>query len=107
MKGTPKQLMPYLVNLDDEKVYEIKENLKIEMEKFNIKKWETPNGVKITLVEDMEDKIETIKEVNEDLFRAENFELVQAYELKQAEYLEEKEIIKKGRKGYIKITLPS
>ena len=91
----------------EKKYKETKENLKIEMEKFNIKKWETPNGVKITLVEDTEDKIETIKEVNEDLFRTENFELVQAYELKQTEYLEEKEIIKKGRKGYIKITLPS
>ena len=36
---------------------ELKTQLKSAMEKNNIKKWETPNGVKITLVADGEDKV--------------------------------------------------
>ena len=48
---------------------ELKAQLKAAMEKAGTKTWETPNGIKITLVED-------------------------------------KEVIKKGRSGYVKITLP-
>lgn len=84
----------------------LKAQLKSAMKKNNVKKWETPNGVKITLVEDKPDKTIIEKVVNEELFRSENYELIQLYELKQAEYLEEKEIIKKGTAGYVKITLP-
>lgn len=84
---------------------ELKAQLKSVMEKNNIKKWETPNGVKITLVEDKPDETIIEKVVNEDLFRSENLELVEQYESKQSEYLEAKEVIKKGRSGYVKITL--
>lgn len=84
---------------------ELKAQLKSAMQNNNIKKWETPNGVKITLVEDKPDETIIEKVVNEDLFRSENLELVKQYELKQSEYLEEKEVIKKGRSGYVKITL--
>lgn len=85
---------------------EFKAQLKAAMEKNNIKKWETPNGVKITLVEDKADETVIEKVVNEELFKSENIELVEQYELKQAEYLEDKEVIKKGKAGYVKITLP-
>lgn len=85
---------------------EFKAQLKVAMEKNNIKKWETPNGVKITLVEDKPDETTIEKVVNEVLFRSENLELCERYELKQAEYLEDKEVIKKGKSGYVKITLP-
>ena len=85
---------------------EFKAQLKAAMEKNNIKKWETPNGVKITLVEDKPDETTIEKVVNEVLFRSENLELCERYELKQAEYLEDKEVIKKGKSGYVKITLP-
>lgn len=84
---------------------ELKAQLKSAMQNNNIKKWETPNGVKITLVEDKPDETIIEKVVNEDLFRSENIELVKQYELKQSEYLEEKKVIKKGRSGYVKITL--
>lgn len=85
---------------------ELKVQFKNTMEKYNVKTWETPNGTKITLVEDKPDETIIEKVVNEDLFRSENLELVERYELKQAEYLEEKEVVKKGRIGYVKITLP-
>lgn len=88
------------------KLEELKENLKRGMEKYGIKRWETPNGVKMTLVEDKPDETVIEKVLNEEQFKKENIGLVQQYELKQAEYLEEKEVIKKGRKGYVKITLP-
>ena len=74
---------------------EFKAQLKIAMEKNNITKWETPNGVKITLVEDGKDKI--VKEFNEALFKAFNFDLWE-------EYCEE--VTKKGKAGYVRITLP-
>lgn len=88
------------------KAKELKTQLKTAMENNNIKKWETPSGVKITLVEDKPDETVIEKVLNEETFRNENFELVKQYELKQAEYLEDKEIIKKGKTGYVKITLP-
>lgn len=90
----------------EEKSKELKAQLKAAMENNNIKKWETPSGVKITLVEDKADEIAIEKVVNEELFRNENLKLVEQYELKQAEYLEDKEVIKKGKAGYVKITLP-
>lgn len=74
---------------------EFKAQLKAAMENNNIKKWETPNGVKITLVADGEDK-EVLK-FNEDKFKEENEETYN-------KYLETK--IQKGKAGYVKITLP-
>lgn len=74
---------------------ELKSRLKMTMEKNNIKKWETPNGVKITLVADGKDKI--IKKFNEQLFKENNFDLWNEYS---------EEVVQKGNVGYVKITLP-
>ena len=71
----------------------LKEQLKKAMEEYQIKKWETPNGTKITLVADGEDK--EVDSFNEDNFKKENEELYK-------KYLEKK--IKKGRSGYVLIT---
>ena len=98
------QLKQYDETIKQQK--ELKAQLKFAMEKNNIKTWETPNGVKFTLVEDKPDEIVKEKVINEELFRSENIELVEQYELKQAEYLEEKEIVRKGKAGYVKITSP-
>lgn len=76
-------------------VKELKAQLKAAMENNNVKKWETPSGVKITLVADGEDK-EVLK-FNEDKFKEENEETYN-------KYLETK--IQKGKAGYVKITLP-
>ena len=76
-------------------VKELKTQLKAAMEKNNIKKWETPNGVKITLVADGEDKI--IKKFNEQLFKENNLDLWDKYS---------EDVVQKGKTGYVKITLP-
>ena len=78
-----------------EKEYnEMKTKLKIAMQENNIPKWTTPNGTKITLVDDGEDK--EVEVFNEEKFKEENEELYK-------KYLEKK--IKKGRSGYVLITL--
>ena len=74
---------------------ELKAQLKSAMENSNVKKWETPNGVKITLIADGESKL--IRKFNEDLFKENNLDLWN-------EYCEE--VVQKGKAGYIKITLP-
>lgn len=84
---------------------DLKAQLKIAMENNNIKKWETPNGVKITLVADTPDKEIEVEYYNEEKFIAENIELHEQYHNKLAEYKEIKTEIKKGRAGYIKVTL--
>lgn len=74
---------------------ELKAQLKMAMENNNIKKWETPNGVKITLVADGEDKV--ARKFNETLFKENNLDLWD-------EYCED--TVQKGKAGYVKITLP-
>lgn len=73
----------------------LKEKLKEMMEEKNVKKWETPSGVKITLVEDGEDKI--VRKFNEKLFKDNNLDLWEEYS---------EEVVQKGKSGYVKITIP-
>lgn len=70
-----------------------------EMEKHNVKSWETPNGTKITMVASVPSSVETVEEFDEDTFKAENEGLYKMY-------LREVEKKKAGRSGYVKITLP-
>lgn len=77
------------------KLKEAKVQLKKAMEDKGIKKWETPNGTKFTLVADGEDK--EIQVFNENKFKEENESIYK-------KYLETK--IQKGKSGYVKITLP-
>lgn len=72
-----------------------KEQLKNAMEAYNVKTWTTPNGTKITLVPDGEDK--TVREFDLKRFEKENSALMQPYMVDK---------VKKGRPGYVKITLP-
>ena len=65
------------------------------MNDFNIKKWTTNNGVQITRVDGSEDT--TVMKFDEKRFAAENEELYDKYKF---------ETVKKGRSGYVKITLP-
>ncbi len=74
---------------------ELKAQLKSAMENNNIKKWETPNGVKITLVADGEDKV--VRKFNEQLFKENNLDLWDQYS---------EDVVQKGKAGYVKITLP-
>lgn len=72
-----------------------KEELRLLMEENNVKKWETPNKVKITLVNGTEDT--EIEAFDETKFKEEHEEMYNKYLTKK---------IKKGRKGSLRITLP-
>lgn len=73
---------------------ELKQMLYEAMEKYNIKKWETPNHNLITKVDSTPDK--TIMTFNEDKLKEEQ-------PLIYANYCEEK--VQKGKAGYLKITI--
>lgn len=80
-----------------EKKYKaVKESLKEAMQRHGIKKWTTNNGTQITLVADGKDT--TVKVFDEKTFTSENPEMAEKYMVEK---------IKKGRAGYVKITLPS
>lgn len=72
-----------------------KEELRLLMEQNNIKKWETPNKVKITLVNGTEDT--EVEAFDEKAFKEKEGEIYKKYLVKK---------IKKGRKGSLRITLP-
>ena len=74
---------------------DLKAQLKVAMEKAGTKTWETPNGTKITLVPDGEDKV--VKKFNEKLFKDNNLDLWDEYS---------EEVVQKGKPGYVRITLP-
>lgn len=81
-----------------------KARLKNAMQAAGVKSWTTPNGYKITLVPDGEDK--TIKEESLDLdsLRRDLPELFR--DKSDGGYIEKITITKKGRAGYVKITEP-
>lgn len=79
-----------------EKYEEEKEKLRLAMINANVKKWETPNGIKITTIDGTEDV--KINVFDEETFKKENKELFDKYQIKK---------IKKGRKGSLRITLPN
>lgn len=78
----------------EKQLKEAKQELKSAMEKRGIKKWTTNNGTQITLVVGGEDK--TVSVFDEAKFKAENEELYNFYQVG---------VKKKGRAGYVKITL--
>ena len=83
----------------EKKVKSEKDRLKTAMETAGVKKWETPNGYKITLIPDSEDTV-----VKEESFNAERF--MQDHPEIVEQYMETKNVIKKGKKGYVRITSP-
>lgn len=85
---------------------ELKDRLKTAMQNAGITKWETNSGIKITLVEDVPDEIITKSFFNEVKFQEENKELVKQYIEIKEKYKETKEELVKGKKGYVRITLP-
>lgn len=71
----------------------LKETLRLAMVEHSVKSWETPNGTKITVVLDGEDK--TVQELDVKAMQEAEPETC-------AKYMVEK--VKKGRRGYLKIT---
>ena len=83
----------------EKKIKDEKDRLKTAMERAGVKHWETPNGYKITLIPDSEDRAEQEESFNAEKFMAEHPRMVK-------KYMETKTIIKKGKKGYVRITAP-
>ncbi len=77
----------------------LKEKLFNAMQDHQIKKWTTNNGVQITRVDGSEDSTVTVSKFNEEKFKEEHQDLYEGY-------VEEVQQTKKGRSGYLKITLP-
>ena len=84
----------------EKKVKAEKDRLKEAMEHAGVKKWETPNGYKITLIPDADDKVVEETTFNAERFMNENPELCE-------KYMETKNVIRKGKKGYVRITAPT
>lgn len=78
---------------------EMKQKLFEAMQKYNVKSWNTVNGVKITRVDGTEPTVKIEKELDADKLKSEQPEI---YE----KYVVEKEKKTAGRSGYVKITLP-
>lgn len=81
------------------KIKSEKARLKAAMEATRVKSWTTPNGYKVTLVPDGEDKTVTEEILNIDRLKSEAPEIY-------LKYTEEKKVTKKGKAGYVKITAP-
>ena len=85
-----------LMKETEEKIKADKARLKAAMETASVKSWTTPNGYKITLIEDGKDT--KVKKFNESKFKEADPETYK-------KYLEDK--VQKGRAGYVKITPPA
>ena len=88
-----------LMKKTEEKIKTEKARLKEAMESAGVKSWKTPNGYKITLVPDGEDKVEEITIFEDQILRDELPDIYDRYSRTEKK-------IKKGRAGYIKITAP-
>ena len=91
------QLASY--KLLEEQYKAVKEELYKAMQDYQIKKWTTNNGVQITRVDGSEGSTVTVNKFNEEKFKEEHQDLYESY-------VEEIQQTKKGRSGYLKITLP-
>ena len=83
----------------EKKVKEDKARLKKAMERSGVKSWTTPNGYKITLIPDGEDRTE-----KETFFDADRFK--EKEPLIYEQYLSERTVTKKGKAGYVLVTVP-
>ena len=76
-----------------------KADLKEAMEKAGIKRWETPNGYKVTLVADTPDKTFEEEFVDTDSMRENDPDVY-------LKYLKTRTVTKNGRSGYVRISAP-
>ena len=93
-----------LANQWEKQYTQVKEQLRNAMNNNSIKTWVMNNGTRITNVLDSPDKEVEEDYYDEDRFIRENVELHQQYHNKLAEYKETRKVLKKGRKGYLKIS---
>lgn len=78
---------------------EAKKQLFHEMLKHGVKSWTSPNGTKITRVDDVPGTTKTVTEFDSDAFKADNPSLFQ-------KYLRQVEKKTNGKAGFVRITMP-
>lgn len=83
----------------EQKLKDAKRQLYHEMVKHNVKSCTTPNGAKITRVDEVPGGTKKVKELNVDAFRVEHPDLYQLY-------LCEVEKKTNGKAGFVRITVP-
>ena len=88
----------YLKNVE-QTVKAEKAKLKRVMESLGVKTFKTPNGYRLTLVEDTPASSKTVQELNIEKLKAEHPKLYK-------KYLEDKTVGVSGKAGYVKITAP-
>ena len=93
----------YMKEIED-KIKSEKARLKRAMEAAAVKSWTTPNGYKITLIPDGEDKIVEEEYLNLDQMKVDLPDLFKPYAY--GGYMETRKVEKKGKSGYVKITAP-
>lgn len=76
-----------------------KADLKLAMEKAGIKKWETPNGYKVTLVPDTPSKLVEEEYIDTEAMRENDPDIFEKYR-------KVKTVTKGGRSGYVRISAP-
>lgn len=82
----------------EEQYKTVKDKLFKAMQDYQIKKWTTPNGTQITRVDGVEESTVIVDKFDEEAFKFDNTELYQ-------QYVRSTQQVKKGRSGYVKITL--
>lgn len=82
----------------EEQYKEIKNKLYNAMKDYQVKKWTTPNGTQITRVDGIEETTVLVDKFDEEAFKFDNKELYQ-------QYVRQVSQVKKGRSGYVKITV--
>lgn len=82
----------------EEQYKEIKSKLYNAMKEYQVKKWTTPNGTQITRVDGIEETTVLVDKFDEEAFKFDNEELYQQYVRTVSQ-------VKKGRSGYVKITV--
>jgi hypothetical protein len=88
----------------EEQVKAFKAQLKEEMEKHKVKKWRTPSGVSLCLVDDTPSTVETVEELDLEAMKQDLPELFKPYT--DGGYMKPVEKIKKGKAGYVRISIP-
>ena len=83
----------------EQKLKDAKKQLFNEMLKHNVKSWASPNGTKITRVDEVPGGTKTVTEFDSEAFKAENPAMYQRY----VRRFEKKS---NGKAGYVKITMP-
>lgn len=86
------------------KIKSEKARLKEAMTAASVKSWTTPNGYKITLVPDGEDKVIEEEYLDEDRLKADLPDLFKS--TFDGGYMDKRFVEKKGKAGYVKITAP-